>query len=112
MRTGDQYLESLSDGRVLWVGGDRVDDVTTHPKTRAFAHRLAQYYDLHHDPALQDVMTFVDDDGVRRSMMWFRHTDAEGLRRKRIYLETVIKELGAGSAPRTPASNNYTLTTY
>lgn len=57
-------------------------------------------------------MTFVDDDGERRSMMWFRHTDAEGLRRKRVYLETIIRELGGGSAPRTPCANNYTLTTY
>ncbi|MEV7992098.1 4-hydroxyphenylacetate 3-hydroxylase N-terminal domain-containing protein [Streptomyces sp. NPDC086077] len=112
MRTGDQYLESLRDGRVLWVGGDRVDDVTTHPKTRAQAKRMAKFYDLHHDAELQDVMTFVDDDGVRRSMMWFKHTDAEGLRRKRIYLETVVRELDGGSTGRTPCANNYGLVTY
>ncbi|MGW2047690.1 4-hydroxyphenylacetate 3-hydroxylase N-terminal domain-containing protein [Streptomyces sp. NPDC001858] len=112
MRTGDEYLESLRDGRVLWVGGDRVDDVTTHPTTRAQAKRMAKFYDLHHDAALQDVLTFVDDDGVRRSMMWFTHTDAEGLRRKRIYLETVVRELDGGSTGRTPCANNYGLITY
>ncbi|MFJ6946376.1 4-hydroxyphenylacetate 3-hydroxylase N-terminal domain-containing protein [Streptomyces wuyuanensis] len=112
MRTGEQYLESLRDGRVVWVGGERVDDVTTHPLTRAQAQRMAKFYDLHHEPEMQDVMTFVDDDGVRRSMMWFTHTDAAGLRRKRVYLETVVRELDGGSTGRTPCANNYGLITY
>lgn len=105
-------MESLRDGRVVWVGGDRIDDVTTHPKTRAYAKRIAQFYDLHHEPEMQDIMTFVDDDGVRRSMMWFKHANVEELRRKREYLETVIRELGGGSAPRTPCANNYGFVTY
>jgi 3,5,6-trichloropyridin-2-ol/2,4,6-trichlorophenol monooxygenase len=63
-------------------------------------------------PDLQDIMTFVDDDGQRRSMMWFRHTNKEELRRKRHYLETVIRELDGGAAPRTPDVNNYPLLTY
>ncbi|MGW1542027.1 4-hydroxyphenylacetate 3-hydroxylase N-terminal domain-containing protein [Streptomyces sp. NPDC002309] len=112
MRTGDQYLESLRDGRVVWVGGERVDDVTTHPLTKAAAQRIAKFYDLHHEPKMQDVMTFVDDEGVRRSMMWFRHEDYEGMRRKRVYLETVIRELDGGSIGRTPCANNYGLITY
>ncbi|WP_331760410.1 MULTISPECIES: 4-hydroxyphenylacetate 3-hydroxylase family protein [unclassified Streptomyces] len=112
MRTGDQYLESLRDGRVVWVGGDRIDDITTHPKTRAAARSFAKFYDLHHEPEMQDVMTFVDDGGVRRSMMWFKHEDAEGLRRKRVYLETVVRELDGGSIGRTPCANNYGLVTY
>ncbi|WP_344217087.1 4-hydroxyphenylacetate 3-hydroxylase N-terminal domain-containing protein [Kribbella sancticallisti] len=112
MRTGDEYLESLRDGRVVWVGGDRIDDVTTHPLTRAQTRRMARFYDLHHEPEMQDTMTFVDDDGVRRSMMWFTHTDAEGLRRKRVYLETVVRELDGGATGRTPCANNYGLITY
>ncbi len=112
IRTGEQFLESLRDGRVVYVGGELIDDVTTHPKTRAQAARLAEFYDLHHKPELQDIMTFVDEDGERRSMMWYRHVNAEELTRKRHYLETVIKKLGAGSTPRTPAANNYCLLTY
>ena len=29
--TGDEYLESLRDGREIWLYGERVADVTTHP---------------------------------------------------------------------------------
>ena len=29
--TSEEYLESLRDGREIWIYGERVDDVTTHP---------------------------------------------------------------------------------
>ena len=111
MRTGKEYLESLNDGRVVWVGNEKIDNVATHPKTRDYAQRHADFYDLHHRPDLKDVMTF-DDNGVRRSMMWFGHRDKEQLKRKRRYHETVMREMAGASFPRTPDVNNYVLTTY
>ena len=39
LRTGEQYLAALDDGRVVWVGDERIDNVATHPKTRAYARR-------------------------------------------------------------------------
>ena len=32
--TGEQYLESLQDGREVWIDGERVADVTAHPAFR------------------------------------------------------------------------------
>lgn len=32
--TGETHLESLRDGRAVWIDGSRVDDVTTHPAFR------------------------------------------------------------------------------
>jgi len=32
--TGAQYLESLRDGREIWLNGERIQDVTTHPAFR------------------------------------------------------------------------------
>jgi aromatic ring hydroxylase len=112
LRTGSEYLDALNDGRTVWVGDERVDNVATHPLTRDYAGRIAEFYDLHHRDDLADVMTFVDSDGVRRSMTWFRHTNKDELRRKRRYIETVIKEMGAGATPRTPDVNNYVFATY
>jgi len=34
IRTGRQYLESLNDGRQVWVGYERIDNMATNPKTR------------------------------------------------------------------------------
>jgi 4-hydroxyphenylacetate 3-monooxygenase len=59
-RTGQQYLEGLrSQGREVWLRGERVKDVTTHPGLRNGAGTIAALYDMQHDPALRDAMTFV-----------------------------------------------------
>ncbi|BCZ81307.1 4-hydroxyphenylacetate 3-hydroxylase family protein [Paraburkholderia terrae] len=112
IRTGKQYLDSLNDGRDVWVGNDKIDNVATHPKTRGYAKVHADFYDLHHREDLRDVLTFVDEDGERRSMQWFSHRDKDALRRKRKYHETIMRELAGASFPRTPDVNNYVLMTY
>ena len=48
--TGAEYLESLRDGREIWLYGERVKDVTTHPGFRNTARMIARLYDALHDP--------------------------------------------------------------
>ena len=50
MRTGKQFLESINDGRVVWVGNEKIDNLATHPLTKDYAQRHADFYDLHHRP--------------------------------------------------------------
>jgi 4-hydroxyphenylacetate 3-monooxygenase len=57
-RTGAEYIESLRDARAVFVGGERVADVTEHGAFRAAVRSIAQLYDLAADPAHRDVMTF------------------------------------------------------
>jgi len=61
--TGKEYLESLRDGREIWIYGERVKDVTTHPGFRNTARMIARLYDALHNPALQDVLTTETDTG-------------------------------------------------
>jgi len=61
--TGAEYLESLRDGREIWLYGERVEDVTTHPAFRNTARMIARLYDALHDPALQEVLTIATDTG-------------------------------------------------
>ena len=42
MRTGKQYLESLRDGRKVYVGGELIEDITTHPMTKGYANAIAR----------------------------------------------------------------------
>ena len=111
MRTGKEYLASLNDGRVVWVGNEKIDNVATHPLTRDYAQRVADFYDLHHRPELRDIMTFVGEDGVRRSRQWQPQHNKEEFLAKRRYCETVLREL-ADIIGRLPDANNYTLLTY
>ncbi|MEA2318077.1 MAG: 4-hydroxyphenylacetate 3-monooxygenase [Solirubrobacteraceae bacterium] len=61
--TGEEYLESLRDGREIWIYGERVDDVTTHPAFRNSARSIARLYDALHDPEHQPVLTSETDTG-------------------------------------------------
>jgi len=58
VRRGAEYLESLRDGRRLWLMGQRVDDVTSHPARAGCAHSVAAVYDLQHDAAHHALLTF------------------------------------------------------
>jgi 4-hydroxyphenylacetate 3-monooxygenase len=61
--TGSEYLESLRDGREVYVYGERVADVTAHPAFRNAARSIAKLYDALHDPATRDVLTCPTDTG-------------------------------------------------
>ena len=63
--TGDQYLESLRDGRAVFIDGERVEDVTQHPAFRNSARSIARLYDALHDPSQQDVLMGTDRHGIR-----------------------------------------------
>lgn len=55
--TGDEYLESLRDGREVWINGERVKDVTTHPAFRNGARSVARLYDALRDPDKSHILT-------------------------------------------------------
>ena len=61
--TGAEYLASLRDGREVYIYGERVDDVTTHPAFRNAARSVARLYDALHDPKTKDVLTCPTDTG-------------------------------------------------
>src|SRR5262245_2759332 len=61
--TGAQYLESLRDEREVYIYGERVKDVTTHPAFRNAARSMARLYDELHDPKQKDVLTSPTDTG-------------------------------------------------
>jgi 4-hydroxyphenylacetate 3-monooxygenase len=61
--TAEEYLDSVRDGRDIWIYGERVEDVTTHPAFRNGVRSVARLYDALHDPAQKDVLTVETDTG-------------------------------------------------
>src|SRR5204863_8258130 len=61
--TGAEYLESLRDGREIYIYGERVKDVTTHPAFRNGARMIARFYDALHDPKTKDTICTETDTG-------------------------------------------------
>ena len=56
-------MQSLRDGREVYIDGERVTDVTTHPALRNSVRSIARLYDALHDPERRDVLTCPTDTG-------------------------------------------------
>ncbi len=102
VRTGEQFLAGLRDGREVWLEGEQVEDVTTHPKLTRMAHTLAGVYDLQHSPELHERMTFRSPtSGEPVALSYLVPETQEDLMRRRGALE-IVAESCHGMLGRTP----------
>lgn len=82
IKSGREHLESIRDGRTIYVGSEKVTDPTTHPAFRNAAHSMASIYDLKAAPENRDVMTFVGEDGDRFSSYYLQPKSKDDLRKR------------------------------
>ncbi len=102
VRTGTEYLESLRDGRRVWLAGERVDDVTTHPALAACARSVADVYDLQHCAEHQNILTMLSPStGDRVSLAYLEPKSGDDLIRQRKMYEFLVRRAG-GVAARLP----------
>jgi 4-hydroxyphenylacetate 3-monooxygenase len=95
IRTGDEYRESIRDGREVWIDGERVEDVTAHPSFKPLVDIRARIYDMAHDPATQDAMTYVDPEtGERNAIALKPPVTREDWQDKRDAVDTVLTDVG------------------
>ncbi|MFB6395866.1 4-hydroxyphenylacetate 3-hydroxylase family protein [Polymorphospora lycopeni] len=66
IRTGKQYIEGLRTPREVYVGGERVADVTTYPAFRKPIESYARLYDMKHDSRYTDILTYSEEPGGER----------------------------------------------
>ena len=98
--SGQQKLERMRDGRTVYVGAERVDDVTSHPAFREGAKTIAGLYDRKADPAQRDLFSF-EEDGERFSLYWLRCRSQDDLRRRMRALKA-IADMSYGFVGRSP----------
>lgn len=82
LRSGEQYLAGLRDGREVWHVGERVADVTTAPGFANTARTVAAYYDFQHDPETHELVTYEDEDGERSHLSFIVPRSKDDLRRR------------------------------
>lgn len=70
IRTGAEFLSGLRDGRSVWTRGRLVDDVTSEPGMRRGVKTLAEMLDRQHADEYRDLVTYLDDDGIRCPMAY------------------------------------------
>ena len=78
---GKEKLERMRDGRAVYIGAERVDDVTRHPAFRNGARTIAELYDLKADPQRRDLFSF-EENGERYGLPWLRCRTREDLARR------------------------------
>src|SRR5215831_872173 len=102
IRRGEEYLESLRDGRRVWLMGQRVEDVTTHPALAGCARSVAAVYDLQHDAAHQELLTMPSPStGQPVSRAYQLPQSVDDLARQRRMYECLVRRAG-GVAARLP----------
>jgi 4-hydroxyphenylacetate 3-monooxygenase len=95
IRTGEAYRESLRDGREVWIDGEKVQDVTTHPAFKPIVDVRARIYDLAHEDATREVMSYVDvESGERCAVGSKPPLTKEDWRAKRAAVDTVLDDVG------------------
>jgi 4-hydroxyphenylacetate 3-monooxygenase len=65
-RTGAEHIASLKDGRTVYIDGQLVPDVTTHPAFRNAVQSAAALYDFQAKPENIELMTFAPEGSDRR----------------------------------------------
>jgi 4-hydroxyphenylacetate 3-monooxygenase len=78
LKSGAEHLESLRDGRRVYVGSEEVDDVTAHPAFRSAAGTVAAIYDMKRAPENLDVASYVEN-GERYSSYYLRARSQDDL---------------------------------
>ncbi|ADE38499.1 4-hydroxyphenylacetate 3-hydroxylase family protein [Candidatus Puniceispirillum marinum] len=61
IRTGEQFRDSLRDGREIWINGERVEDPSTHPQIKPAVDARAYIYDMQHDTKTKAAMTYEEN---------------------------------------------------
>ncbi|MBV8577198.1 MAG: 4-hydroxyphenylacetate 3-hydroxylase family protein [Acetobacteraceae bacterium] len=64
IRTGEEYKASIRDGRAVYMNGERIKDVTSHPAFKPLVDIRAHIYDMQLDPATRPLMTYQEDGKV------------------------------------------------
>jgi 4-hydroxyphenylacetate 3-monooxygenase len=110
-RTGEAYLSGLREQAAeVYIHGERVTDVTRHPALRNGARTIASLYDMQHDPALRDDMTYVSPTtGERVGLSFIMPRTLADLERRRIMMRHWART-GCGMLGRSPDFMNVTIT--
>src|ERR1700733_2726586 len=94
IRTGDEYRQSIRDGREVYLNGEKIDDVVTHPAFRPLVDIRARIYDMAHEPDTRPVMTYTDPHGEAHAIgLKLPHTQQDWWDKRRA-TDTVMNDIG------------------
>ena len=95
LRTGDEYRESLRDGRQVWINGEKVNDVPTHRAFKPIVDVRARIYDMAHEDKYRSVMSYEIDGTNERNCIGHKLPKTrQDWEDKRQAIDAVMKDIG------------------
>ncbi len=101
LKTGAEFLDSLKDGRQIWVGGRKLDTVFDEPGLARGAELMAETFDDQFKPEFAEATTFIHpESGELSSRAWQVPRSPEELAARRKMIEyTSLKTGGTFGRP-------------
>ena len=93
IRTGEEYRNSLDDGREVWINGKKVSDICSHPQIKPIIDVRARIYDMQHDPATKEQTTYKED-GERYAIGLRLPYEKKDWQDKRDAVDLVMHDIG------------------
>jgi len=93
IRAGDEYRASLQDGREIYIGGECVKNVTKHPMFKPLFDVRARIYDMQHEEASKQVMTYKDEQGEEHAIGLQMPHNQQDWHDKRAYTDAVFDDI-------------------
>jgi 4-hydroxyphenylacetate 3-monooxygenase len=93
LMTGKEYVESLDDGRQVYIEGEKVGLVSEHPALRPMVQTMARIYDLQHDERYRDLFSYTDENGEKVSRVYKLPLTIDDLRKRREMTQAVLAEV-------------------
>ncbi len=94
IRTGDEYRDSIRDGREVFMNGEKVPDVTTHPMFKPLVDIRARIYDMQHEAATASKMVYREDDGEPYSIGLKLPYSQDDWSKKRASTDAIFDDIG------------------
>lgn len=94
IRTGEEYRDSIRDGRKVYMNGEEIADVTTHPAFKPIVDIRARIYDMAHETTTADIMSYTDPrTGERNAIGPKLPRTRDDWRAKRLAVDTVLDDI-------------------
>jgi 4-hydroxybutyryl-CoA dehydratase/vinylacetyl-CoA-Delta-isomerase len=99
LRTPDEYRQALRDGREVYMWGERVPDVTTHPALRWAVDTAALDYEMAEHSKLRELAVVPDPDSGQPMSRYFKipRSSEDLLKRHELIMEAT--RLGGSTIP-------------
>jgi len=95
IRTGNEYQESLQDGREVWIDGERVRNMSTHPAFKPIIDIRSRMYDMAHEAQFQEQLTYLDEETDELNTVYHKPPRIrEDWYEKDVALDALMQDIG------------------